>query len=425
MNHRGDMNSKAGAGKAGEGADAGRAAGRNDEDEDNPGNPDVMGKKDERDLFRLTAAQILVHSSMSGLRLAAPLLALGLDMGTLAAGLAVAFFAIGQGLAALPAGRLADRRGMRMPVVLAILLGTTGAALAALWPVYWVLCGSAILSGSAVCLIMVAVQRHAGRVAKSAAALRRAYSWVSLSPAAANFLGPFAGGILIDLVGFRWTFAVMAGAAACAWLLVRKVPEAPREPVDAARPPAAWGLWRDPVLRRVLLLAGVVSGYWDVHAFMVPVVGHDRGLSASVIGSILGAFSFAATTSRAVMPFIAARLSEWVLLTFALAATGVVFIAYPWMPNAWTMGACSVLLGATLGSVQPMMVALLHHATPPSQRGQALALRMLMINASSVSTPLLMGSLGGLLGIGPIFFILGAVAIACAPLATKFRDTVA
>lgn len=377
--------------------------------------------RDQAGLVRLTLAQILVHACMSGLRLAAPLLALGQGMGTGAAGVAVAFFALGQGGAALPSGQLADRHGMRLPVTLAILMGAGGAALAALWPVYWVLCISALLTGSATCLIMVAVQRHAGRAAQSAEALRSAYSWVSLSPAAANFLGPFAAGLLIDHVGFRWTFAILACGAASAWLLVRKVREAPREAVDGTQSATAWSLLREPGTRRVLLFNTITSGYWDIHAFMVPVVGHGNGLSASAIGSILGAFSFAATSVRLLISFVAGRVREWMLLTAALCVTGVVFLVYPWMTGAWSMGACSVLLGASLGGVQPMVMSLLHHVTPAAQRGQALAMRMLLINVSSVSTPLLIGSLGAVVGPAPIFFVMGGVALACAPLGRQFR----
>jgi hypothetical protein len=38
-----------------------------------------------------------------------------------------------------------------------------------------------------------------------------------------------------------------------------------------------------------LLLNWALSSCWDVHTFVVPILGHERGLPASVIGSILGA----------------------------------------------------------------------------------------------------------------------------------------
>jgi len=46
----------------------------------------------------------------------------------------------------------------------------------------------------------------------------------------------------------------------------------------------------DPDLRRLLVVTCLLSSCWGVHTFLVPVLGHERGYQASVIGSILGAF---------------------------------------------------------------------------------------------------------------------------------------
>jgi hypothetical protein len=65
------------------------------------------------------------------------------------------------------------------------------------------------------------------------------------------------------------------------------------------------------MFRRLLLVNWLLSSCWDVHTFVVPVLGHERGLSASVIGSILGAFAIAAAAVRVLLPVIASRLAEW------------------------------------------------------------------------------------------------------------------
>jgi hypothetical protein len=72
----------------------------------------------------------------------------------------------------------------------------------------------------------------------------------------------------------------------------------------------AWDLLREPMFRRLLFVNWLQSSSWDVHAFVLPVLGHDRGISASVIGSILGAFAIAAAVIRVVLPMIASRSSE-------------------------------------------------------------------------------------------------------------------
>ena len=141
--------------------------------------------------------------------------------------------------------------------------------------------------------------------------------------------------------------------------------------------------------------------------FVVPLLGHERGLSASVIGSILGAFATAAAVIRVLMPIVAERLRERVVVAGAMVATAVLFGVYPLLHSALAMGVCSVLLGFALGSVQPMVMSLLHQITPPARHGEALGLRLMAINASSVLMPMLFGSAGAVIGVGGLFWVVG------------------
>ena len=162
------------------------------------------------------------------------------------------------------------------------------------------------------------------------------------------------------------------------------------------------------MMRRLLLVNWLLSSCWDVHTLVVPILGHERGFSASVIGSLLGAFAIAAAVIRVVLPMLAAHLKEWVVVSMAMGITALIFAVYPLMPSALTMGLCSVLLGLTLGSVQPMIMSTLHQITPSHRQGEALALRLMSINASSVLMPLLFGSAGALIGVSGLFWIVGA-----------------
>src|SRR5260221_9461369 len=67
--------------------------------------------------------------------------------------------------------------------------------------------------------------------------------------------------------------------------------------------------------------------------------------------------------------------------------TGVQTCALPisFMDSALTMGVCSVLLGFSLGSVQPMVMSMLHQITPEHRHGEALGLRLMAINADRKS----------------------------------------
>ena len=163
------------------------------------------------------------------------------------------------------------------------------------------------------------------------------------------------------------------------------------------------------MFRRLLMVNWFLSACWDVHTFVVPILGHERGLSASAIGSILGAFALAAAFIRMMMPFIAARLQEWQVVTGAMLITSFMLAVYPFTETAWLMGICSVLVGLSLGGVQPMIMSTLHQITPEHRHGEALGLRLMGINASSVLMPMVFGAAGTVIGISGVFWCVSAV----------------
>ena len=383
------------------------------------------------ELARLILAQICLHACMAGTRMAAPLLALREGYSPAAVGMLLALFALTQVFLALPAGRFADRHGLKRPIGYSVMAAVLGAGLAVAFPVFPVLCLTALLTGGATGVAVISLQRHVGRAAAGALQLRQVFSWLSIGPAVSNFVGPFTAGLLIDYAGalpnstggYRAAFFLMAVLPLASWFLVRPTRELP--PLLAASGSATtstWDLLREPTFRRLMLVNWFLSSCWDVHTFVVPVLGFERGISASVIGSILGAFAVAAAAIRLVMPLVAAHLREWRVLVVAMLVTSALFAVYPFMQTALGMGVCSVLLGLALGTVQPMIMSMLHQITPEARHGEALGLRLMAINASSVLMPMLFGTMGAAIGIAGVFWATGAMVGVGSRLAWLLRD---
>jgi MFS family permease len=384
-----------------------------------------------RALARLIAGQICVHACMAGMRMASPLLALREGYSPAAVGVLLALFALTQVFLALPAGRFADRHGLKRPVGYAVAAAAAGAALALAFPIFPVLCLAALLTGGATGAATIALQRHVGRAAHDSTQLRQVFSWLAIGPAVSNFIGPFCAGLMIDHAGsaagstegYRAAFALMAILSLLTWFWVRDTVELPSVIAPAGGPPQrAWDLLNDPPFRRLILVNWLLASCWDVHTFVVPLLGHERGLSASVIGSILGAFAVAAAAIRVLMPLVAERLRERVVVAGAMVITAVLFGVYPLLGSALAMGLCSVLLGLALGSVQPMVMSLLHQITPVSRHGEALGLRLMAINASSVLMPMLFGTAGVVIGVGGVFWVVGAAVGAGARMAWRMDE---
>ncbi len=370
-----------------------------------------------RVLAALIIGQLGVHSAMAGLRLAAPLQALRDGHSAWAVGLLLALFAAAPVATALTAGRLADTWGYHRTVRLAAFI-SIGGGLMALATVFIdspagrfaLLCAAAAATGAGTNTGMLTIQRTAGAAARDSLERVRIFSWLGVAPSFANVLGPVAVGLLIDAGGFGAAHALVLLLPLATLATARRVPRLPLRPVPAPRGLfGSWELLRAPGMARLLLVNWLLSMCWDVHTFAVPLLGHERGFSASTIGLVLGSFTLSVTLVRLAIPWLAHRLNELVVLRAAMLGCGLVFALYPLAHNPWLMGLCAVGLGLALGSVQPMVMSLLHELTPDERHGEALALRSMAINTSSTLMPLLFGAAGTLAGAGLLFWVVGAL----------------
>jgi MFS family permease len=388
-----------------------------------------------RELTLLVLANLFLHAAMAGTRMAAPLLALRQHDATWKVGVLLALFAVAAVVLAVPAGRMTDRHGLRRPFFVGAVVSTLGMACVALFPGFVASCVAALLTGAGLAIGVLAIQRHAGHRASDATERKQVFSWLALAPALSNFMGPFFAGVMIDWQGFQAAFIMLAFSPLVGAWLISRVAERPSfvapsrvneatasnatvsASASATNPPRRFlgldlELLATPGLKRLLLVNWLLSMAWDVHTFVVPVLGHEMNISATAIGTLLGIFAVAAAGIRLVIPVVAERLKEHQVLTVSMVAAGLLFAAYPFMPNVWLMGLCSALLGIFLGAVQPMVMSALHHITPANRHGEALGLRMMAINFSSSTFPLVFGVLGGALGVSVIFWAAGAMEIA-------------
>jgi MFS family permease len=375
----------------------------------------------------LIATLIAVHACMAVTRVTASLWVLNRGYGEASVGLLLSLFAVAPIVLSLWAGRLADRHGFHRPVGVGVLMAGSGALLALVVQQLWAIAIGCLLCGGAVAVAAVAMQREAGLMAQEPGELKRIFSWVALGPALSNALAPVIAGLLIDHAGMTAAFGFAAVLPLLSWGLAQKVPRHAPEPVTRSfREPAAWHLFRLPAFRRLILVNLVLSACWDAHSFVVPVVGHARGLSASSIGLVLGCFAIAATCVRLAIVRFADDLDEVKALRMAMVVAMLTFLAYAWLPGTAGLMCGSAVLGLALGSVQPMILSMLHHVTPTERHGQALGLRMLTVNGATVAMPAGFGILAAATALAaPMWLMASLLVLAQWPASSLRRPTAA
>ncbi|UXH79481.1 MFS transporter [Roseateles amylovorans] len=363
------------------------------------------------------ATLVAVHACMATTRVAASLWVLSRGYGEWTVGVLLSLFAVAPIGLSLWAGRLADRFGFHRPVGIGVLMAFAGAALSLLAlpsQSVWLMGLGCLLCGGAISVAAVAIQREAGLLAADPSQLKRVFSWVALGPALSNALAPVMAGILIDIAGYWAAFSLAVVLPLVAWAVALRVPRhPPRERPTSVKARPAWDLLRDPALRHLLVVNIVLSACWDAHSFVVPVVGHAKGLSASSIGLVLGSFAAAATVVRLAIVRWSHHLDEVKALRAAMTAATLILMVYAWLPGTPGLMIGSAILGIALGSVQPMVLATLHQVTPVDRHGQALGLRMLATNGATVAMPLGFGALASVsAAAAPLWLMAGLLLFA-------------
>ncbi len=368
-------------------------------------------------LLALVLGQMGVHAVMAGLRLAASLQTLREGSSPWAVGLLLALFAAAPVLTAFAAGRMIDRLGYHRPVKLAVVLTMLGAVTAVASRYggdaghFVMLCVAAALTGAGANLGMLTIQRAASLVARNSAERVRAFSWLGVAAPLSNVVGPVLVGFVIDAWGFRAAYLTLLLLPMLTLLSVRFVPDMTpvAKPRGGTKVRKSWDLLAVPGMGRLLTVNWLLSMCWDVHLFAVPILSHGRGFSASTVGLIMGCFTATVAAVRLLVPLVSAHMDEVKVLRWAMLAAAGIFAAYPFAPTPAAMAVLALLLGLALGSVQPMVMSMLHHLTPDSRHGESLALRSVVSNTSSTLMPLVFGASGAVLGAGVLFWLVGGV----------------
>jgi predicted MFS family arabinose efflux permease len=234
------------------------------------------------------------------------------------------------------------------------------------------------------------------------------FSLSALGFSVSGFVGPMIAGFGIDEIGYIATFATLAAfpLVPIAVLGFDKL-HLPQPHAHAAPPVpgrSVADLLRHRDLRPVFITSGLLASAWDMFTFAIPVYGSSIDLSASSIGLILGAFSAATFVIRGILPALSRRLTAWPLLAASLAIAALSFLLFPLLDRAALLMAVAFLLGLGLGMSQPMVMSLLHNTVPQGRVGEAIGVRMTIVNISQIAIPLTFGALGTALGMLPVFW---------------------
>lgn len=355
-------------------------------------------------IYIIVFLAFLTHVGFAGSKLAVPLFAVDQGATPFVVGTVVALYAALPAVLALPAGRMTDRLGFKIP----LLFGCSGVFIALMLPFLWpsvaTLYFAAALLGLSFMVFQLATQTLAGAIAGPSKRARN-FSLLSLGYALANFTGPLFAGVLIDHVGHARTFFALAMPLVPAIVLAamgfRWIPDVHTKSESVGG--GMFDLLKIKPLRNTLIASGIVSSAWDLYQFFMPIYGRAQGLSATAIGSVLSAFAVAIILVRAVLPFAVRRTGEAQMLTYAMFVACAAFCLFPLFHGAWPLAAVSFLLGVGCGVGQPLSMTMVYNASPRGRAGEATGMRITVNQVTHFMIPLLFGGLGSVAGYAAVF----------------------
>lgn len=305
------------------------------------------------------------------------------------------------------AGKIIDKFGNRLPIILGFTLLIAGMIVPACSSTIWALFISQLLVGLSNIFIPIALQNQLGH---QSTPQNRDYffSMFSLSVAFGAVIGPLVGGYLSEHLSFQmvYIFGIALGGmsiifAACIQSGKKAERREPTKLIDSFK------LFESALIRKALFSSALVLYSKDIFVAYFPLLGQRYGMSTSSIGWILALQGLAMMFVRFILPKLLETYKRDTILFFSIFIAGIAFLIIPLSQSTVLIGLLSILIGLGLGCGQPISMTTTYNASPPTRTGEVLGLRITTNRFFQVMAPTIFGVIGGTIGTVGIFVFSG------------------
>ncbi len=336
---------------------------------------------------------------------------------------------LGTALTAPLWGRLADRFGRKpMLVRAAIGMAVVMSLIGVVHNVYE-LVALRLIAG------LVGGYASASTVMVGTQAPRERAGWalgmLSTGALAGNLVGPLVGGVLPDWIGIRGTFfaggAMIAVAALLTMFVVKEAfhPASDTKAYARGAPAASVRCPDYPVVAALLVTAMMVLlANMSIEPIITVYIG-SLGVSAEhlahVAGVVMACSALGSMLTAARLGALADRIGSWRVIVACLVFTGLAVVPQAFVAHWWQLAALRVVMGMTVAGLLPSIGKLARQSVDESSTGSLLGYLQSAQFSGQVVGPLIGGGIGVHFGLHAVFFVTGALLIACGGLARWAR----
>ena len=359
------------------------------------------------------ALSLVNQTAVQAARVVLPLFLLDLDAGPATIGMVAAAFSVFPAVLAVPLGRLIDRRGSRLPLIVSAVAGLAGMLVPFFVRGIPAIFIAAIMISLAMACLNLTSQNLVG-VLSTPENRPHNFSNFALANSTASFLGPVLAGLCIDHFGYAAACGIVAAMFAPLLPILVLSRHAALDKV-VPREGQKKGVLRDLLKGRgikAMLFASSMQAIADtLFSYYMPVYCHSIGLSASAIGLILGMHAAASFVVRLGMPKMIKRLGEYRMLSFAFYLGGTSALLIPFFSDAYLLGLLAFTLGLGMGLTGPTVSMLMFANSPPGRSAEALGLRVIANHSTKIVSPIILGYVVAATSLGPAFWLTASFLI--------------
>ena len=310
-------------------------------------------------------------------------------------------------------GKISDRVGDRLPIIISTIGLSVGLALPYLFGSMLAFYLSQTIVGIANILVNISLQNVLGHV--STPQTRDHYFGIfTMMAALAAVIGPVAGGYLGENFSYPLVFlvALLIGLIpfAFSYLIPNKWGSKEQSPVmESDSNPLT--LLKLPAIRSALISSALVLYSKDIFIAYFPLYASQINISTSAIGWIIAIQGMAMVAVRFYLGQLVDRFGRSRILLTSILLAGVAFLFMPITNRLYIVGFLSALVGLGLGCGQPLSMTTAYNASPKTRTGEVLGLRMASNCLSQFIAPVFFGVIGAWAGLVSIFYISGVFLI--------------
>ena len=356
----------------------------------------------------LIVTAIVSTSAVGALRLVTQLYLKGLGAGVLTIGLTSSLGSVGAVLGSIFWGQLSDRRGKKWLLIISVFMISAAVALLALLPPASIVIGSTFVQ---IFMFTGVLAMSAAIVSRVSTKARRGrnLSYISSARSFGFAIGSAGVGFLLELLGFRGVFIVLALLPLLGVASLAIFPSEPRP--SQAKKESSWRIAAQAGLTNLYL--GTILRQMGVSGFLSLLFVYMVTLHISP--GAMGVTSALNTGAQVLGMLIFGRLVDRIgrrrifILGFALSAA--VPCVFPFAANIWGMALGYLALGVAYSSLFIGSTAHIGDRVSPGRQGAMLGLYESSRGLGGIIGPIIAGAITPIVGFGGMFFTMAGIGL--------------